>query len=118
MLRTAMLTAAAMLIQLGCDGNNPAGPSNEPPVVGDISDMMLERGDSATVSVQVTDADVGDNHTINASCEDPGIARASTEDKSVTITALDGGETTCSVYATDSSGQGNARSEKVVAEIS
>ncbi len=109
----SLLTAAALfsLIETGCGGDNPAAvPRNSQPVVADISDATLEDGDSTTVRIQVEDEDEGDLHTINTTCEDQGVAQSSIEDETITIKARGVGVTTCTVYATDSSGQDNAQS--------
>ena len=96
---------------------SPVAPGNSQPLVEEISDMMLEFGDSTTLSVGIKDEDEGDRHTITATCEDPDIAMASAEDETITISARDGGETTCTVYVTDSSGQSNAKSENITFKI-
>ena len=116
----SILTVAALhsVFQLACDENNPAGvPRNSQPIVEGIADMMLEFGDSTTLRVGIRDEDEGDRHTVNAICEDPGIAMVSTEGETITISASGGGETTCTVYVTDSSGQANAQSESVTFKI-
>ena len=101
-------------IQMGCDRDNPASmPRNSQPVIEEIADIVVDAGAETTVEVNVTDADADDTHTITATCEDPDIAMASAEDETITISARDGGETTCTVYVTDSSGQNNAQSEKI-----
>ena len=116
----SILTVAALfsLIQTGCGGDNPAsGPRNSQPVVQDMSDATLEDGDSTTVRVRIEDEDQGDLHTINATCEDQGVAQSSIEDQTITIKARGVGETTCTVYATDSSGLGNAQSAPVTFQV-
>ena len=126
----SLLTAAAMfaLIQTGCGGDNPAGvprqpatdrsgPRNSPPVIKEISDATLEYGDSTTVTVWIEDRDMDDSHTINTACEDQGVARSSLEDGTITITARGVGATTCTVQATDSSGQDNAQSAAVTFRV-
>ena len=126
----SLLTAAALFAftQTGCGGDNPAGvprqpgmdrsgPSNSPPVIKGIPDATLEYGDSTTVTVRIEDQDPDDSHTLSADCEDQGVARSSVEDGTITITAWGLGATTCSVYATDSSGQDNARSAAVTFRV-
>ena len=116
-------TVAALFsfIQIGCEGGNPAAvppvPRNSQPVVKDISDETLEDGDSTTVKVRIEDEDEDDIHTINATCEDQGVALSSIEDETITIRAIGVGVTTCTVYATDSSGQDNSKSESVPFQI-
>ncbi len=115
-----VLIAAALfaLIQAGCGGDNPAAvPRNAQPVVEEISDRTLEDGDTMTVRVRIEDEDVVDVHTISATCEDRGIAQSSIEDKTITITAMGVGTTSCTVYATDSSGQANAQSASVIFKV-
>ncbi len=116
----SLLTVAALfsLIQTGCDRENPAAvPRNSQPVVADISATTLEDGDSTTVNVRIEDEDQGDLHTINATCEDQGVAQSSIEDQTITIGARGVGETTCTVYATDSSGLGDAQSAPVTFQV-
>ena len=51
--------------------------ANSQPVIKAIPDATLDAGAESTVAVNITDADVGDTHTISASSDDTAIAAVS-----------------------------------------
>lgn len=91
--------------------------ANSQPVIETIPDQTLDVGDETTVVVKVTDADVGDTHTISASSDDPAIATVEVNNRTLTITGIAEGMTTITVSATDDSGQDNAEATPETFEV-
>ena len=90
---------------------------NTQPTLDSISDKTLEIGDTRTVRVYITDADVDDTHIINASSDGTNVATVSVDDTSLTIEGKTAGMATITVTATDDSGQDNATSTPVTFQV-
>ena len=67
--------------------------------------------------VNITDADVGDTHTISASSDDTTIAAVSVNNTTLTISGIAEGTTTITVSATDDSGKNNAAATPLTFQI-
>lgn len=91
---------------------------NNQPSIGAIPDQTVDAGSRIEVEVTITDADVGDTHTINASSADTTIAAVSVDEPSLTITGKAAGTTTITVNARDDSGQDNAKANPVKFKVS
>ena len=91
---------------------------NNPPSIGAIPDQTVDVGSTVEVEVTITDADVGDTHTINASSDDTTVAAVSVDGASLTITSKAAGTTTITVTAKDDSGQDNAKANPVTFKVS
>ena len=91
---------------------------NNQPSIGAISDQTVDVGSTVEVAVTITDADVGDTHTINASSGDTTIAAVSVDGASLTTTSKAAGTTTITVTATDNSGQDNAKANPITFKVS
>ena len=70
-------------------------------------------GAEVTVAVNITDADVGDTHTISASSDDTAIAAVSVNNTTLIISGIAEGTTIITVSATDDSGKNNAAATPV-----
>lgn len=113
-----LTVAACLYIQIGCDGDNPAGvPRNSQPVIEEIPDKAVDAGTETTVQVQVIDSDVDDTHTISASSGDTTIATVSVSNTTLIIRGIAGGEVTITISVTDDSGQDNAQSESITFQV-
>lgn len=82
--------------------------NNSQPVIEAIPDQTLDAGAEMTVAVNITDADVGDTHTLNASSDDTAVATVSMNNVTFTIIGIAAGMTTITISAMDDSGQDNA----------
>ena len=100
----------------GC-GENDVLDNNSQPVIEPITDQTLDVGDKTTADIYITDADVDDTHTINASSDDTSIATLLVRGTTLTITGEKAGTTTIEVSATDSSGQDNDTSAPLTFEV-
>ena len=87
--------------------------ANSQPVIQAIPDVTLDAGAESTVAVNITDADVGDAHTISASSDDTAIAVVSVNNTTLAISGIAEGTTTITVSATDDSGKNNAAATPV-----
>lgn len=110
-LMAAMLVTSLIFMSCG------AFDDNSQPIIEPIIDKTLDAGDDRSVNVYVTDADVDDTHTINASSDDASVATVSVDEDSLTLTGVAVGMTTITVFATDDSGQDNAASIPVIFEV-
>lgn len=81
---------------------------NSQPVIEAIPDQTLDAGAEMTVAVNITDADVGDTHTLNVSSDNTAVATVSMKNATFTIIGIAAGMTTITVSAMDDSGQDNA----------
>ena len=90
---------------------------NNPPSIGAIPDQTVDVGSTVEVEVTITDADVGDAHTIKASSDDTTIAAVSVDGASLTITGKAAGTATITVTATDNSRQNNAKANPVMFKV-
>ena len=90
---------------------------NTQPTLDSISDNTLDVGGERWVGVYITDADVDDTHTINASSENPRVATVTVDEDSLTITGNAVGMTTIKITATDNSGQDNNTSLPVTFKV-
>ena len=93
----------------GCGGGSST-PPNQAPVVTRIGDRTIIVGESATIAVQVSDANTGDTHTLRVTVSDTAIATASASGTTLSIVGVAPGVVTVAVTATDSSGSDNATS--------
>ena len=111
-LTTVLLSMSFVFIGCGAfeDDNNQ-------PSIKTITDQTLNLDDKITVDVNITDADIDDTHTINASSDDRTVATVSVGAASITITAKAEGVATITVSATDDSGQDNAAATPVAFKV-
>ena len=91
--------------------------ANSQPSIGALPDQTLDMGGDVTVAVNITDADVGDTHTISASSDDTAIATVSVQNTTLTISGVGEGMATITVSAVDGSGQDNATSTPVSFQV-
>ena len=112
----SILAAILLAIPLGLIGCG-ALEDNSQPRIESITDKTIDVGDDKTVDVYITDADVDDIHTINASSDTPSVATVSVDEDSLTITGNTVGVAIITVSATDDSGQGNATSIPVAFQV-
>ena len=105
----AVILLAIPLSFIGCG----ALEDNSQPGIESITDKTIDVGDDKTVDVYITDADVDDIHTINASSDNPSVATVSVDEDSLTITGNTVGVAIITVSATDDSGRDNATSTPV-----
>ena len=101
------------LALIGCG----AFDDNNQPALEPITDQTLDVGDKTTVDVYITDADIEDTHTINASSDDTAIATVFVNAASITITGKAEGIATITVSVTDDSGQDNAAATPVAFKV-
>ena len=111
-LTTVLLSMSFVFIGCGAFEDDNSQPS-----IRTITDQTLDVDDKITVEVNLTDADIDDIHTINASSDDTIVATVSVNDTSVTITGKTEGMTTITVSATDDSGQDNAAATPVTFKV-
>ncbi|MCY4056881.1 MAG: hypothetical protein OXG44_02655, partial [Gammaproteobacteria bacterium] len=104
-----LLLSSASLVVAGCGGGGggggtePAPPptlANAKPAVQAIADQALTIGDSAEVTVSVTDSDATDTHTLRASVSNEAAATVALDGMVLTINALDSGVATVTRTAT------------------
>ena len=99
---------------VGCGGGGGSStPVNTPPVVAPIGDRMLTPGDSVQIAVSVSDGNVGDRHSLQATTSDADVATVSANGSTIMVTATGVGTATITVTATDNSGSRNATSAAV-----
>ena len=108
---TVMLFTSIVFASCGVSTDN-AQPEIDP-----IDDRTLEIGDTRTIRVNITDADIDDTHIINVSSDNPSVATISVDGDSLTITANTAGIATITVTATDDSTQDNAISMPVTFQV-
>ena len=101
------------LALIGCG----AFDDNNQPALEPITAQTLDVGDKTTVDVYITDADIEDTHTINASSDDTAIATVFVNAASITITGKAEGIATITVSVTDDSGQDNAAATPVAFKV-
>ena len=116
--KTAMLILLSVLfsvpfVLIGCGVLD----NNSQPEIELITDKTLGVGDERAVDVYITDADVDDIHTINASSDNPSVAMVSVNEDFLTITGNAVGEAIITVSATDDSGQNNAEAIPVTFKV-
>ncbi|MYE91456.1 hypothetical protein F4X33_20955 [Candidatus Poribacteria bacterium] len=90
---------------IGCGASED---DNNQPSIGTISDKTLNVGDKRKVEVTITDADVDNMHTVNASSDNMTVATVSVRETTLTVTGVEVGNANITVSATDDSGQDNA----------
>lgn len=120
-----LFLSAAALGVAGCGGGGGGGtqpapppmPVNAKPTVQAIPDQSLTIGDSAEVTVSVTDTDAADTHTLSASVTNEDAAAVTVDGMVLTINAIDSGVATVTVTATDNSGRDNDTSDPTTFEI-
>ena len=100
-------------VLIGCG----ALDDNSQPEIEPITDETLNVGDDKTVDVYITDADVDDIHTIDASPDNPSVAMVSVNEDFLTIIGNAVGEAIITVSATDDSGQNNAEAIPVTFKV-
>lgn len=100
-------------VLIGCGGFD----ENSPPEIEPINDRTLKVGDTITVAVNITDADVDDTHIVNADSDHPSVATVAVDTDSLTITAITAGIATITFTATDDSTQDNAISMPVTFQV-
>lgn len=81
---------------------------NSQPVIEAIPNQTLDVGAEITIAVNITDADVGDTHTLNVSSNNTAVATVSMDNTTFTIIGIAAGMTTITVSAMDDSDQDNA----------
>ena len=81
---------------------------NSQPSIGAIPDQTVDIGGTVEVEVIITDADIGDTHTIKASSDNTDVATVSVAGTTLTIKGVAGGTATLTASATDDSGQDNS----------
>lgn len=81
---------------------------NSQPSIGAIPDQTVNVGGTVEVKVIITDGDVGDTHTVEASADNTNVVTVSVSGTTLTIKAVAVGTAMLTVSATDSSGQDNA----------
>ncbi len=90
---------------------------NSQPEIEPITDETLDVGEERTVDVYITDADVGDIHTVEASSDNPSVATVSVNENFLTITGNAVGTAIITVSATDDSGQDNSEAIPVTFKV-
>ena len=90
---------------------------NNQPSIEVIPDQTVDVGAKTSAKANITDADVGDTHTIKASSDDTTIAAVSVDGASLTITGKAAGTATITVTATDNSRQNNAKANPVMFKV-
>lgn len=90
---------------IGCGASED---DNNQPSIGTISDKTLNVGDKRKVEVTITDADVDNTHTVNASSDDMTVATVTVRETTLTVTGVEVGNANITVPVTDDSGQDNA----------
>ena len=98
------------------DNNRPVEDNNQP-VIEAIPDKIVDADGAVTVEVNITDADVGDAHTISASSDDTAIAVVSVNNTTLAISGIAEGATTITVSATDDSGKNNAAATPLTFQV-
>ena len=116
-IRVSILAVVLLVTSLAFIGCGSFEDDNSQPAIGPIPDKTLDLDDKITVDVIITDADIEDTHTINASSDDTTIATVSVNAVSLTITAKAEGMSTITVSATDDSGQDNAAATPVAFKV-
>ena len=109
-----LLFLLALFFLVGCGESEQ---NNSRPVIQAIPNQTLDVGVTLEVEVRVTDADVEDTHTINASSDDTTVATVSVDGTILTITGKAAGTATITVTATDNSGQENAEGTSVTFKV-
>ncbi len=90
---------------------------NSQPSIGAIPGQTVDVGGTVEVKATITDADVGDTHTVKASSDNTDIATVSVSGTTLTILGVAGGTATLTISATDDSGQDNAAATEVKFEV-
>ena len=96
------------------DDTEPEVVVNSQPSIGAIPNQTVDMGAEVTVAVNITDADVGDTHTVEASSDNTNVATVSISGTTLTIKGVAVGAATLTVSATDDSGQDNAAAVPVI----
>ena len=112
----ATVLVSISLFVVGCsetendmeDDTEPKAIVNSQPSIGAIPNQTVDVGAEVTVAVNITDADVGDTHTVKASSDDTNVATVSISGTTLTIKGVAIGTATLTVSARDDSGQDNA----------
>ena len=116
-IRVSILAVVLLVTSLAFISCGSFEDDNNQPSIEPITDQTLDIDTKTTAHVNITDADLDDTHTINASSDDTTIATVSVNAASITITAKAEGMTTVIVSATDDSGQDNAAATPVTFEV-
>ena len=106
-----VVLVSVSLFVIGCgevDDTETELVVNSQPSIGAIPDQIVDVGSTVEVKVIITDADVGDTHTISASSDKANVATVSVSGPTLTIKGVVGGTATLTVSATDDSEQDNA----------
>lgn len=111
------ITTTVMLLTSIVFASCGASTPNAQPEIDPIDDQTLDIGDTPTIPVNITDADIDDTHIINAASDNPSVAAISVDGDSLTITANTPGIATITVTATDDSTQDNAISMPVTFQV-
>ncbi len=115
--RIAIITTVTLLTSIifaSCD----VSIDNAQPEIDPIDDQTLEINDMRKIRVNITDADIDDTHSINASSDNFLIvAIVSVDGDALTIIANTPGIATITVTATDDSTQDNAISMPVTFQV-
>ena len=108
---TVMLLTSIVFTSCGMSTDN-AQPEIDP-----IDDQTIETNDTRRIPINITDADMDDTHSINASSDNPRVADVSVDADSLIIIANTAGIATITITATDDSGQDNAISIPVTFQV-
>ena len=112
-IRVSILVVVLLVTSLALISCGAFEDDNNQPAIEPIPDKTLDIDTKTTAEVNITDADIDDTHTINASSDDRTVATVSVGAASITITAKAEGVATITVSATDDSGQDNAAATPV-----
>ena len=112
----ATVLVSISLFVVGCsetedDTEDDAEPEvvvNSQPSIGAIPNQTVDMGAEVTVAVNITDADVDNTHTVEASSDNTNVATVSVAGTTLTVKGVAIGTATLTVSATDDSGQDNA----------
>ena len=116
-IRVSILVVVLLVTSLALISCGAFEDDNNQPAIEPIPDKTLDIDTKTTAEVNITDADIDDTHTINASSDDRTVATVSVGAASITITAKAEGVATITVSATDDSGQDNAAATPVAFKV-
>ena len=96
-----------LLLFVGCGEAGESVVNSQPSIVA-IPNQTVDVGKTVEVEINITDADAGDTHTVNASSNNTDVATVSVSKSTLSIKAIAEGTAIIEVAAKDDSGQDNA----------